>query len=229
MHQLCGTGAGTDNSVKSPEREKSRNVSKFSSPTTIHFKSAARREKTPPTTIPFISREEHDDTQNTEDTALFENVEANDYMDTETYDDQYENDEQLDVKDLKKEKPTEYRHWVRRCKQCDLSFSEKSQFLDHMVSVHDKTVHKCELCDHSTIYISDLRKHFDCVHEKKKYPCTDCQYVANSASNLRVHKMSKHDGIKFPCNFCELELANRNSWRKHMNNIHGDEMLQEPE
>ena len=222
MHQLCSPEVRNDNLAKSPEKEKSRSNFKHGSTS----KSAASKEITL-TTIPFKSRETNDDIQNTEDTGLFEDVDTNDYMDAENYADEYENDAHSDVKDVKPY--SQYRQLVRRCKECDVSFSEKSEFLDHMVSVHDKIVHQCELCDHNTIYISDLRKHVEQVHDKKKYPCTDCDYVANSASNLRVHTRSKHEGIKYPCKFCEMELSSRTSWRRHIDKIHGDEILQESE
>jgi len=228
VHQLCGTEARQDVSVsqKSPVRERPHSSTKQSS----HYKAAASLDITP-TTIPFKSQakssknnEGNYEAQNTQDTALFEDVDVNGYMETENYDVEF--DGSHGHLDIKEEKPFMPRQLVRRCKDCDVVFADKPQFFDHMVSVHDKTIHQCDRCDHSTLHRSDLRKHIESVHERKKFPCTNCNYVASSASNLRVHQM-RHEGIKFPCKFCDLELASRNSWRKHVNNVHGDEILQE--
>ena len=228
VHQLCGTEARQDVSVsqKSPARERPHSFTKQSS----HSEAAASLDITP-TTIPFKSQakssknnEGNYAAQNTQDTALFEDVDVNEYMETENYDAEF--DGSHGHLDIKEEKPFMPRQLVRRCKDCDVVFADKPQFFDHMVSVHDKTIHQCDRCDHSTLHRSDLRKHIESVHERKKFPCTNCNYVASSASNLRVHQM-RHEGIKFPCKFCDLELASRNSWRKHVNNVHGDEILQE--
>ena len=229
MYQLCRTEARQEDvSQQSADRERPHSFTKKTS----HSKTAASLDITPKT-IPFKSQakaskntEGNYEAQNTEDTALFEDVDVNEYMETENYDVQFDGShENLDIKE---EKPILPRQLVRRCKDCDVVFENKSQFFDHMVSVHDKTIHQCDQCDHSTLHRSDLRKHIESVHEKKKFPCTTCDYVANSASNLRVHQM-RHEGIKFPCKFCDMELSSRNTWRRHVNNVHGDEILQESE
>ena len=188
--QLCGAGS---ESVKTSEKSLPRETS------TVKHNTLSKSKEKPLTTIAFKSTRKSsnnhsttDDTPETEaqDAEFFDDIDVNDY------DLSMENqEEEWNENFVKDEKATVPRQRLRRCKQCDVIFNEKSEFNHHMVSLHDKTLHHCQNCEYNTIHRHDLKTHVQTMHENKKFPCTSCDYAANSSSNLRAH-MNIHEGKK---------------------------------
>lgn len=64
----------------------------------------------------------------------------------------------------------------------------------------------------------------------KKFICTICQRRFSTLFDIKKHKKSHENGggsLKYSCSICGASYARKLSYNNHLNEMHGDEIVEE--
>ncbi|VVC98043.1 unnamed protein product [Leptidea sinapis] len=132
------------------------------------------------------------------------------------------------------------------CKDCDITFKEKSIWLRH-IEVHHDTVHtysetfssseklnknaeihlskdvfSCKYCDITFKQESEWHRHME-VHHYTVYTCSVCSKTFSSSEKLNKHAeihLSKNN--TYSCKDCDIMFKQKTVWLRHMEVHHGE-------
>ena len=116
------------------------------------------------------------------------------------------------------------------CEFCAFSTPVKTQFTDHVNTVHlNKKMHKCDKCDFVSGHYSNLRqhkkKHGDHISKRgtpNQWICDQCGCKFYQRNQLREHIDAKHMGKKpYPCELCDFAAGFRTNLYAHVRKTHG--------
>ncbi len=108
------------------------------------------------------------------------------------------------------------------CSQCEKSFSEKSDLIRHVKTIHQRIQDFiCSLCGKRFNQIGNLRRHISTVHDLvKRYKCTICDQRFGHSSHRITHMKTVHDRIKYRYLQCEYEATQKSHLYSHINSVH---------
>ncbi|XP_050676681.1 zinc finger protein 3 homolog isoform X4 [Leptidea sinapis] len=135
------------------------------------------------------------------------------------------------------------------CKDCDITFKEKSIWLRH-IEVHHDTVHtysetfssseklnknaeihlskdvfSCKYCDITFKQESEWHRHME-VHHYTVYTCSVCSKTFSSSEKLNKHaEIHLSKNITYSCKDCDIMFKQKTVWLRHMEVHHGKNCL----
>ena len=121
------------------------------------------------------------------------------------------------IKDChEREKPKK----IPECKECGLTFSEKSELIEHKKSFH-KILAPCHICGNA-FPPGSLKIHIKVVHEGvKEHNCEQCGKTFGRKSALLIHQRRVHEGVKSEaCKFCGKTFCDSTSLKLHTTTVH---------
>ena len=105
------------------------------------------------------------------------------------------------------------------CHQCGSTFSSRSNFLNHIKSVHSTAELKCGTCNKVFTNGDSLRRHVKHEHSEVApvFKCDYCKYNSPRKSNFDRHSKSR---IKNFCEICQEYFCKRNELILHKTKNH---------
>ncbi|CAB3262403.1 unnamed protein product [Arctia plantaginis] len=122
-----------------------------------------------------------------------------------------------------------------RCTVCNLEMRDLTDLKDHLVSVHNKTIHKhikdiilpfrlenghnftCVIC--SVVHISFKNLYHHMSSHYRNYCCKKCGAGYITIAALRKHGKTHAQGI-FPCDYCDKSYTSLTKKRNHEKGVH---------
>ncbi|XP_034838112.1 zinc finger protein 260-like isoform X11 [Maniola hyperantus] len=121
------------------------------------------------------------------------------------------------------------------CSVCDKTMRDLNELKDHLVSVHNKTIHKnikdiilpfrlengqnftCVIC--SVIHISFKNLYHHMSSHYRNYCCKKCGAGYITIAALRKHGKTHYQG-NFPCDYCDKSYTSLTKKRNHEKGVH---------
>ncbi|KAM3957674.1 LOW QUALITY PROTEIN: uncharacterized protein ACR2FA_008387 [Aphomia sociella] len=122
-----------------------------------------------------------------------------------------------------------------RCTVCDVKMKDLNDLKDHLINVHNKTIHKhikdiilpfrlengqnftCVIC--SVVHISFKNLYHHMSSHYRNYCCNKCGVGYITIAALRKHDKTHAQGI-FPCDFCDKSYTSLTKKRNHEKGVH---------
>ena len=105
------------------------------------------------------------------------------------------------------------------CSTCDIQFSEKTAFEEHL-----KTVHRpfsCDVCERRFSQKCNLITHQRLHTGERPYPCPQCDKRFTQKGNLDAHLKTHTKEKPYPCTTCGKKFAFKASMLSHVKQAHG--------
>ena len=115
-----------------------------------------------------------------------------------------------------------------KCKNCEKTFAQISNFQVHINLVHKKLKpYKCHICEKSFGQKADTKKHENFVHQiLAKQQCQECKKSFRDIKYLQGHIRSNHKQIRpYQCDKCSLSFWIKSSLNHHIKRVHGKATL----
>ncbi|KAI6203594.1 hypothetical protein M3Y94_00575500 [Aphelenchoides besseyi] len=117
-----------------------------------------------------------------------------------------------------------------QCQNCNATFSNLNEFIDHMRTTHLNSTEnelRCRLCDRqfptSQERLMHLTEHY--TSTSATYKCQKCEKTFPTASNFRQHFATAHTELLFRCNVCFRVFTDNNLYQEHMNSHFVEETI----
>ena len=105
------------------------------------------------------------------------------------------------------------------CSTCDIQYSEKAAFEEHL-----KTVHRpfsCDVCERRFSQKCNLITHQRLHTGERPYPCPQCDKRFTQKGNLDAHLKTHTKEKPYPCTTCGKKFAFKASMLSHVKQAHG--------
>lgn len=111
-------------------------------------------------------------------------------------------------------------HRSKKCNECSMEFSMKTQLLDHLRVHHSAEKLVCDRCGSYFGYQSNFDRHKRTCNATKRISCEICGKGFDSKKYLRQHIQGQHRKPKYCCNMCSLKFPYRSSLVYHCQKCH---------
>uniref|UniRef100_T1GZ30 C2H2-type domain-containing protein n=1 Tax=Megaselia scalaris TaxID=36166 RepID=T1GZ30_MEGSC len=104
-----------------------------------------------------------------------------------------------------------------QCKQCDKTFTQMTNLLRHIQTVHSGLrPFECEVCHKTFTQQGNLQRHQLTHTGEKPFKCKRCGRAFSQRINLKKHSMA-HQGFRpYKCELCEMSFVQKPNLTKHM-------------
>ena len=109
---------------------------------------------------------------------------------------------------------------LHQCNECDSSFKEKKNLIQHMRKRHGLKRYKCSFCNDQYDIRKSLSRHEKQKHENELFKCEQCEYSSPRKDRLRQHIRSQHLENKIKCDQCDFVTDTNPALKKHVNAMH---------
>ena len=109
---------------------------------------------------------------------------------------------------------------LHQCNECDSSFKEKKNLIQHMRKRHGLKRYKCSFCNDRFDIRKSLSRHEKQKHENELFKCEQCEYSSPRKDRLRQHIRSQHLENKIKCDQCDFVTDTNPALKKHVNAMH---------
>ncbi|XP_026475656.1 zinc finger protein 836-like [Ctenocephalides felis] len=104
-----------------------------------------------------------------------------------------------------------------RCKKCELDFSNKDKYSEH-VKQHNCIL--CHICGYLSRNISSFQFHVLGHSNIRPFKCNACEKSYKTKTMLNKHKLSHQNEKKYKCKYCGENFTNTNRRYYHIKMIH---------
>ena len=105
------------------------------------------------------------------------------------------------------------------CSTCDIQFSDKAAFEEHLKSVHRPFA--CDVCERRFSQKCNLITHQRLHTGERPYPCPQCDKRFTQKGNLDAHLKTHTKEKPYPCTTCGKKFAFKASMLSHVKQAHG--------
>ncbi|XP_053623251.1 zinc finger protein 658B-like isoform X2 [Plodia interpunctella] len=109
-----------------------------------------------------------------------------------------------------------YKHKVRQCTECPMTFTSRRHVKLHKAEVHGIGMHVCGVCDFKHAMKAAIVTHQRKVHLKEKnVSCPDCGLKFFGPFQLKNHMVRHNPVKKYECQFCHKMFPRQSTMREH--------------
>jgi KRAB domain-containing zinc finger protein len=109
------------------------------------------------------------------------------------------------------------------CDHCDLSFTKKSSFIRHYISLHtDRKDFLCTHCPKAFSSMPTLRHHLFTHTEFKKEVCSICSGRFHTKTKLKRHMRTHASTKEYSCPICFKEFTQKYNVNAHLKTVHAE-------
>ena len=108
-----------------------------------------------------------------------------------------------------------------KCDQCDFKTTTTSKLKTHLMVHLNERPFECPDCDKSFRNKVQLIEHSNIVHKsEQKHSCSECCVSFSTLSQLSKHQKAKHFKKTFQCQHCDSTFTSNSNLKDHISNIH---------
>lgn len=109
------------------------------------------------------------------------------------------------------------------CDHCSLTFTKKSSFLRHYISLHtNRKDYLCTHCPKAFSSMPTLRHHLFTHTEFRKEVCTICSGRFHTKTKLKRHMRTHSSKKEYSCPICGREFTQKYNVNAHIKTVHAE-------